>query len=91
MKFMISYEMNCEQRSTSGQRFLDTGGGPPKGIQMLARWHRAAGLGGWVIAETNSAEAIATWVYQWNDLLRFEIHPILDDEQTARVLSKALK
>ena len=90
MKFMITYEMSPENRSASGQRFLQTGGGPPAGVTMLGRWHRAAGLGGFVLCETSDPEAIANWVYQWNDLLKFDAVPLIDDEQVGRVLSKVL-
>ena len=90
MKFMITYEFSPENRNSSGKRFLDTGGGPPAGVTMLGRWHKAAGLAGYVLCESADAEAISNWIYEWNDLLRFDVAPVLEDEQTARVLSKAL-
>jgi hypothetical protein len=91
MKFMITYRISPENRNTSGQRFQETGGGPPKGVTMLGRWHKAAGLGGWVLCETSSAEAAANWCYQWNDVLEFDIAPVIDDKEAARVLGRVLK
>ena len=90
MQFIITYEIGPENRSSSGQRFLQTGGLPPKGVTMLGRWHKAAGLGGWLLCESSNAEALANWVYGWNDLLRFEIAPVIDDKQAGRVLGKVL-
>jgi len=91
MKFMITYEIRPENRSASGKRFLETGGGPPAGVTMLGRWHRAAGLAGFVLCESSNAEAIGNWVYEWNDLLNFEVIPVVDDEQVSRILSRVLK
>ena len=79
MQFMITYEIGPENRTASGKRFQKTGGLPPKGVTMLARWHKSAGLGGWVVCESSSAEAIADWMYQWNDLLRFDVEPVIND------------
>ena len=90
MKFMITYEISPENRSTSGKRFLETGGGPPAGVTMLGRWHKAAGLAGFVLCESSDAEAISNWCYDWNDLLKFEVAPVIDDEQAGRTLSRAL-
>jgi len=91
MKFIVTYELQPENRNASGKRFLETGGRPTAGVTMLGRWHRAAGLAGFVLCESSDAEAIANWVYEWNDLLRFDVIPVIDDEQAGRVLARALK
>jgi len=90
LQFMITFNIRPENRTSSGKRFLETGGGPPAGVTMLGRWHKAAGLGGFVLCESSDPEALANWVYQWNDLLTFEIIPVLNDEQAARVLTRSV-
>ena len=90
MKFIVTYELSPENRTPSGKRFLETKGAPPEGVTMLGRWHKAGGLAGYLLCETSDAEAIANWCYAWNDLLRFEIVPVIDDEQAGRVLSRSV-
>jgi uncharacterized protein DUF3303 len=61
-----------------------------KGRHDAGTLAQGGGTGGWVVCESSNAEAIANWVYGWNDLLQFEIAPVLDDKQAGRVLSKAV-
>ena len=90
MKLIIEYSIHPDQRNSSGKRFLETGGGPPAGVTMLGRWHKVGGLGGYVLCETSDAEAAANWCAAWTDLLSFNVTPVLDDEQTGRVLAKVV-
>ena len=53
---------------------------------MLGRWHSVEGLNGFTIAESSDAVAIAKWVQSWTDLLTFEIVPVVNDEEFARVI-----
>ncbi len=53
---------------------------------MISRWHCAQGLKGFILAETTDATAIAKWVQDWTDLLSFEVTPVINDEQIARVI-----
>jgi len=87
MKFVVAYSFKPEHRPAVVARFLETGGEPPEGVTMLARWHGATGNKGWTIAEADDVEAVATWCHRWADLLTFHIEPVMDDEQAARVLS----
>jgi hypothetical protein len=38
------------------------------------------------VSEANDASAVASWSYQWSDLLQFETYPVLDDAGAAKVL-----
>jgi len=39
------------------------------------------------VARTDDASALARWTRQWNDLLEFEVIPVVDDQQLAAVLA----
>lgn len=86
MIFMVAYTIRPEHRDAALARFKETGGLPPPGIKMLARWHSAAGGQGWTISETDDVGAAYAWTLRWSDLLSFEITPVLTDEQMAKAM-----
>lgn len=86
MTFVIQYTIRPEHREAAQARFKATGGLPPEGAKMIARYHWAGGLGGFVIAETDSGEALSRWTQAWSDLLTFTITPVVDDETVAKVI-----
>ena len=45
MQFMVTYEIAPENRSSSGQRFLETGGLPPKGRHDVGPLTQGGGAG----------------------------------------------
>jgi hypothetical protein len=83
---VIEYEVRPEHRDQAQARLKATGGPPPEGTKMIARYHKAGGLGGYVIAETDSAEAMCRWTQAWSDLLTFTVTPVVDDETIAKVI-----
>jgi len=57
-------------------------------IKMIGRWHDLAQGKGVVICESDSAEAVANWALNWNNLLNAEVVPVLDDNEV-RTLGKS--
>jgi len=88
MKFIVTWKISKANVLASQARFLQTGGAPPAGVKMVGRWHGMSG-GGVVIAETDNAKALYTWLEQWNDLLEFETTPCLEDAEAGEVLAAA--
>jgi hypothetical protein len=86
MIFHIMYQLSPERRSEAQGRFKKTGALPPAGVTMMGRWHCVEGLRGFIVAESSDAEAIAKWIQGWTDLLSFEIAPVINDEEFARVI-----
>ena len=86
MKFITQYEFRPEARNEAIRRFQETGGTPPEGITMHARWHATSGNEGWILSETEDAKAQAAWILQWSDLLSFRITPVTDDAEFTEVL-----
>ena len=86
MLFHISYEVDIDHRDTAQDRFTSTGAPPPEGVTMLGRWHSVAGRNGYLLAESDSAEALMTWTQAWTDCIHFEVTPVVGDEEAARVL-----
>ena len=86
MIFHITYQLSPERRNDAQKGFKETGAPPPSGVAMAGRWHCAQGHKGFIIAESGDAEAIAKWLQEWTDLLTFEVTPVMNDEQLARVI-----
>ena len=86
MLFVIQYTIAPEHRNAAQARFQETGGPPPEGAKMLGRWHRIGGLGGFVLAESSNPVAIGKWTQKWSDLLKFEVIPVVNDEEILKVM-----
>lgn len=87
MYFMSIYTFNSANRDAVVARFKETGGAPPDGIKVLARWHDVGGLRGYTICEADDPIAISKWSYRWTDLMKIEAFPVLNDEQLVKVLT----
>lgn len=86
MTFMLTFSLPIETIEERTERFLETGGPPPAGVEMVGRWHSVSGARGWVIAKTQDVKALFRWVRDWADVLEFEVEPIVTDEEAAEVL-----
>jgi hypothetical protein len=89
MKFIVSWNIPTGSVVNAEARFLKTGGAPPTGVKMIGRWHGMSG-GGVLIAETDNAKALYTWLADWNDVLEFQTTPCVEDADAGEVLA-ALK
>ena len=87
MQFIVRWEIPQSTRKEAIKRFMETGGAPPAGVKMLARWHSADGEFGFAIAETTDAQALTRWSLAWNDLLPMDVRPAVNDEGLGAVLS----
>jgi hypothetical protein len=88
MKFIVSWNIPKASVIPAQARFLQTGGQPPAGVKMIGRWHGMSG-GGFLVAETNDAKALYSWLEQWNDHLEFQTTPCLEDAEAGEVLAAA--
>ncbi len=87
MHFMSIYTFHAEYKNAAVARFKETGGAPPTGIKMLARWHDVGGRRGYTICEADDPVALSIWSNKWTDLMKIEVFPVVNDEQLVKVLS----
>jgi len=90
MRFGIWYVLSAPYYREAIERFLQTGGMPPKGIKLEQRWHSTTANRGFILASTKDPQALYQWMASWADLIHFEIEPVLDDKETQSVL-KSMK
>ncbi len=86
MKFIASWQLPTGTYSAAVARFLETGGAPPKGVELAGRWHGMSGQG-FAIAESSDLKAMYLWQAQWADLLPIIITPCLEDVDAGEVLA----
>lgn len=87
MIFLSIYRWSPGNRDAIVARFKETGGAPPPGVKLLQRWTDVAGGRGFTLTESDDAAASAAYCYAWTDLISFEIVPVINDEQLAKVLT----
>ena len=87
MLFIVSWSIDPENRNIAIERFLKTGGAPPKGAKMLGRWHAVGGSSGMGIVEASDLVPIQKWVLEWSDIMQMDVHAALTDEQMAPLLA----
>ena len=80
MLFIVRWEIHQSVRKAAIERFMKTGGAPPEGVKMLGRWHTVDGDSGIAIVESTDIQAIGKWTLAWNDLLKMDVRPAMDDQ-----------
>lgn len=88
MLFKLAWTHTPEARNTTIKRFMNTGGMPPDGIVMHARYHNVDGRGGFAICETDDVKALHNWALDWTDLIEMQIDAIMDDDTIGSVLGE---
>ena len=88
MLFKLAWTHSPEVRNETIKKFMETGGMPPEGVELLSRYHNLDGTGGFAILESTSAAALADYALDWNGLIKIEITAIMDDETITSVLPK---
>ena len=88
MLFKLAWTHSPEARDETIKKFMETGGMPPEGVELLSRYHNVDGTGGFAILESTSAAALADYALDWNGLIKIEITAIMDDETIGSVLPK---
>ncbi len=92
MKFMVTYSIHPDKRHQALQAFsqmteADDQADVGEKIRFIGRWHYLSGGTGVAIVETDDAQALARWTVNWNHIMDFEVHPVIDDVE-ARAVGK---
>jgi hypothetical protein len=63
----------------------------PKGIQYVDSWVEASLQRCFQLMECQDLRALQDWIIQWNDLIEFEIVPVLPSHETQQVVTPYLE
>ena len=94
MKFKVEWSMGGEGfldilniwSSMTPEQRADTG----DNVKLIGRWHETASKTGVAIMETTDLAALDRYLNQWNPLMKVEVAPVLDDEETAALAKGVL-
>jgi hypothetical protein len=75
MLFMIIERFRDLDRMA--ERFKDKGRMLPEGLTYKASWIEPSGGRCFQLMETQNEELLQVWVSRWDDLIDFEINPVL--------------
>jgi hypothetical protein len=77
MLFMVIEHFNPGSTALIGERFRQSGRMLPEGVTYHASWVEPSGARCFQIMEAANPELLQTWISHWNDLVDFEIIPVL--------------
>jgi hypothetical protein len=77
MLFMVIEHFKHGDAKPIGERFKRNGRMLPEGVIYQASWVDGAGACCFQIMEAQRLELLNSWVSSWNDLIDFEIVPVL--------------
>jgi len=72
------------------RRFRDRGRMAPDGVRYVASWVDLEFRRCFQVMEADSEALLKVWTDNWDDLVEFEIVPVRDSEQAARVIGPQL-
>jgi hypothetical protein len=77
MLFMVIERFKDGNAARVGERFRRSGRMLPEGVVYQASWMDAVGTRCFQIMEALDPQSLSAWVSRWDDLVDFEIVPVL--------------
>ncbi len=72
------------------RRFREHGRMTPDGLSYVSSWINDKMTTCYQIMETNNSKLFEEWMAKWNDLIDFEVHPVLTSKETAEKIAGRL-
>ena len=76
MLFMVIERFKCDAKAI-GERFKRNGRMLPEGVTYHASWVDSTGTRCFQIMEARRLESLNPWISRWDDLIDFELVPVL--------------
>lgn len=81
MLFMVIERFKDGTAGSAGERFQRQGRMLPDGVVYHASWIEPSGSRCFQVMEAASPEALGVWTARWDDLVEFEIVPVLTSKE----------
>lgn len=89
MRYMVIEEFKPGKVQEIYQRLRDSGRHMPAGLMYVGSWITDDLTRCYQVMETEDAALLHEWISHWNDLMNFEIVPVISsDEARSRALSE---
>ncbi len=64
-----------------GERFARCGRMMPEGVEYIASWVESATGRCFQVMRASSAPALGPWIERWEDLVEFEVVPVVESKE----------
>ncbi len=81
MLFMVIERFRHGDPNPIGDRFRNSGRMLPEGVAYHASWIDSTGTRCFQVMETSDPGLLSTWVSRWDDLIEFEIVPVVTSSE----------
>ena len=83
MLFMVIERFREGDPKPVYQRFARTGRMLPDGVEYLSSWITEDGAACYQVMQAEDRAALDTWMAHWNDLVDFEVIPVITSGEAA--------
>ena len=90
MTYMVVEHFRGEGAAPVYRRFRDRGRLAPEGLRYVASWVSADLTRCFQIMECEDPRLLESWTSEWNDLVRFEIFPVISSAEAAAAVGARL-
>jgi hypothetical protein len=95
MKFMVAWRVHPDKRQAAFTAFSQMTAEDDKKdmgnkIKLIGRWHDLSEFTGVAICESDDAQALASWVLNWNNVIDVKTVLVLDDDEARAVGKKKI-
>ena len=90
MRFMVIERFRGpDSVSAVYERFRESGRMMPDGLTYIDSWIESSFERCFLLAECDDPRLIQEWVLSWNDLMEFEVVPVVGSKETAELVAPA--
>lgn len=87
MLYMIIEHFRNQDPVPIYRRFRDRGRLAPEGLRYVSSWVDSNLERCFQLMETEHAEYLEAWIANWNDLVEFEVYPVISSTEAAERVS----
>jgi len=73
------------------RRFRDRGRLAPEGLQYISSWVDDKLATCFQIMETVDRKLLDEWIFNWSDIVEFEVYPVMTSNEATQQISSRLK
>lgn len=90
MLFMVIEKFKNSEAKPVYRRFLEKGRSLPEGLIYRGSWVEAGLARCFQLMECDDVGLLQKWIIQWQDLVEFEIIPVIESKEAFEKIKKSL-
>ena len=88
--YMVIEHFKNKDAVPAYRRFRDRGRLMPEGLQYVSSWVDVKFERCYQLMETQDRTLLDEWIANWDDLIEFEVHPVIPSKQAVEVITPRL-